>query len=75
MAQPKLETLVQRLVYSEDGTRWRVREALVHDVPGAEADSCLIFDGGHICRRLWNFPVGWNELPDVSLLAIMDRPR
>jgi hypothetical protein len=75
MAQPKLETLAQRLVYSADGMRWRVREALAHDVPGAEADSCLIFDGGHICRRLWNFPEGWSELSDVSLLAIMDRPR
>jgi hypothetical protein len=63
------------MVYSEDGTRWRVREALVHDVPGAEADSCLIFDGGNICRRLWSFPKRWTELPDVSLLAIMDRPR
>ena len=75
MVQPKLETLAQRLVYSDDGTRWRVREARVHDVPGAEADSCLIFDGGHICRRLWFYPDQWAELPDVSLLAMMDRPR
>jgi hypothetical protein len=75
MAQPKLETLAQRLVYSPDGTRWRVREALAHDIPGAEADSCLIFDGGQICRRFWNFPEGWTELPDVSLLAFMDRVR
>jgi hypothetical protein len=75
MVPPRLETLVQRLVYSEDGTRWRVREALVHDVPGAEADSCLIFDGGNVCRRFWSYPNGWAELPDVSLLAMMDRPR
>ena len=75
MVQPKLETLAQRLVYSEDGTRWVVREALVHDIPGAEAGSCLIFDGGHICRRLWSFPKRWTELPDLSLLAIMDRLR
>jgi hypothetical protein len=75
MIQPKLETLAQRLVYAADGTRWRVREALVHDVPGAEADSCLIFDGGHVCRRLWKFPEAWTELPDVLLLAIMERPR
>lgn len=75
MESPKLEKLAQKLVYSEDGTRWRVCEARVHDVPGAEADSCLIFDGGHICRRLWHFPDGWTELSDLSLLAMMDRPR
>ena len=75
MVQPKLETLAQRLVYSEDGTRWRVREARVHDVPGAEADSCLIFDGGNICRRLWRYPDEWTALPDLCLLEIMDRPR
>jgi hypothetical protein len=75
MLQPKLETLAQKLVFSEDGTRWRVREARVHDVPGAEANSCLIFDGGNVCRRLWSYPDAWTELSDRSLLAIMDRPR
>jgi hypothetical protein len=75
MLPPKLETLAQRLVYSEDGTKWRVREAKVHDVPGALSDSCLIFDGGHVCRRLWSYPPAWTELSDLSLLAIMDRPR
>jgi hypothetical protein len=75
MDPPKLETLVQKLVYSEDGTRWRVREARVHDVPGAEADSCLIFDGGYVCRRIWRYPDEWTELSDPTLLAMMDRPR
>jgi hypothetical protein len=70
-----LETLTQRLVYSEDGTRWRVREARAHDVPGAEAPCCLIFDAGHICRRVWRYPAEWTTLPDVSVLAIMDRRR
>ena len=75
MGQPKLETLVQRFVYAEDGTCWRVREALAHDVPGAQAPSCLIFDTGSVCRRLWRFPVAWTELPDTSLLAIIEGPR
>ncbi|HEY2897962.1 MAG TPA: hypothetical protein VGJ12_12555 [Gemmatimonadaceae bacterium] len=75
MDPPKLETLAQKLVYSDDGTRWRVREARVHDVPGAEADSCLIFDGGNICRRIWRYPDEWTELSDMTLLAMMDQPR
>jgi hypothetical protein len=75
MGQPKLETLAQRLVYAEDGTRWRVREARAHDVPGAEAPSCLIFDAGNVCRRLWRYPEQWTELSDGSLLAIMERRR
>ncbi len=75
MGQPKLETLAQRMVHAEDGTRWRVREARVHDVPGAEAPSCLIFDAGNVCRRLWRYPEQWTELSDTSLLAIMERPR
>ena len=75
MGQPKLETLAQRLIFAEDGTRWRVREARAHDVPGAEAPSCLIFDAGNVCRRLWRYPEEWTELSDGSLLALMERPR
>ena len=75
MADPRLETLPQRLVYDEDGTRWRIREARAHDVPGAQAASCLIFDAGHVCRRIWRYPDGWTELSDGSLLEIMDHPR
>lgn len=75
MAHPTLETLAQRLVYAEDGTRWRIREALAHDVPGAESPSCLIFDAGHVCRRVWRYPEEWTELSDASLLAIVEHPR
>jgi len=75
MGQPKLETLAQRLVCAEDGTRWRVREARAHDVPGAEAPSCLIFDAGTVCRRVWRYPERWADLADGSVLAIMERPR
>jgi hypothetical protein len=75
MVQPRLETIAQRTVYSEDGVRWRVREATAFDVPGAQASSCLIFDGGSICRRFWLYPLEWGTMPELSLLAIMDRPR
>ncbi len=75
MGQPKLETLAQRVVYGEDGTRWRVREALAHDVPGADAMSCLIFDAGYVCRRVWHFPSHWTRLSDTSLLEIINAPR
>jgi hypothetical protein len=75
MSQPKLETLSQRLVYDEDGTRWRIREALAHDIPGAQSSSCLIFDAGHVCRRIWSYPERWTELSDASLIEIIHRPR
>lgn len=75
MRQPKLETLAQRVVYAEDGTRWRVREARAHDVPGAFADSCLIFDAGYVCRRIWKVPPQWTTLPDAALLELIDAPR
>ena len=75
MGQPKLETLAQRLVYADDGERWRVREVIAHDVPGAQAPSCLIFDAGYVCRRVWRFPHEWEDLSDHALLAIMERPR
>jgi hypothetical protein len=75
MGQSKLETVAERLVYAQDGIRWRVREALAHDVPGAEASSCLIFDGRFVCRRVWRYPAEWSELDDLALLAIMERPR
>jgi len=75
MEQSRLETLAQRDVYANDGTRWRVREARAHDVPGAQASSCLIFDGGSVCRRLWKFPERWKEFSDDTLLDIMEQRR
>ena len=75
MTQPKLETLAQRLVYAVDGTRWRIREALAHDVPGAESSACLIFDAGHTCRRVWRYPKKWTDLSDSLLLDIMEHLR
>ena len=74
-ALPKLETLMQRSVDARDGTRWRVREALAHDVPGAEASSCLIFDAGTVCRRVWHYPPQSARLSDDSLVEIIERPR
>ena len=75
MGQPKLETVEQRLVYAADGTQWRVREARAFDVPGALSSSCLIFDAGHVCRRVWSYPEQWSSLADLSLLEVMERIR
>jgi hypothetical protein len=67
--------MVERQIFSEDGTAWRVREARVHDVPGAQRDSCLICDSGKVCRRLWNYPEAWAELLPQELFEILERPR
>ena len=75
VTEGRLETLSERSILTVTGTRWRVREAAVHGVPGAEAATCLIFDGGTVCRRLWRYPARWRELADAALLAIMERPR
>ena len=75
MGQSRLETVVEREIFAEDGTRWRVREARVHDVPGAQGESCLICDSGKVCRRLWDYPGKWTELSSVKLFEILERPR
>lgn len=70
-----METVVEREVFAEDGTRWRVREARVYDVPGAERDSCLIGDSGNVCRRLWDYPGQWADLPSETIIDMLERPR
>ena len=70
-----METIVERQIFSEDGTAWRVRETRVHDVPGAEGDVCLICDSGKVCRRLWNYPESWSKLDSRELFKILERPR
>lgn len=75
MGAGKLETLRERHVLSATGTRWRVREVMAHDVPGASAATCLIFDGVTVCRRLWSYPGRWADLGDAAILALMDLVR
>jgi hypothetical protein len=75
MRQPRIETVVEREIFAEDGTVWRVREARAHDVPGAQRESCLIADSGKICRRLWHFPESWTELSSEQVLEIFERRR
>jgi hypothetical protein len=75
MERARLETIVEREIFDEDGTRWRVREARVHGVPGAERESCLICDSGVVCRRLWVYPGSWSELPAGELFEILEHPR
>lgn len=59
----------------QTGATWKVTEAAVHDVPGAEAPHCLIFDSAAVCRRLWNYPADWALLPDEEVLTLMEHPR
>ncbi len=75
MKKARLETLVEREIYSEDGTRWRVREARAYGVPGAERESCLICDSGTVCRRLWHYPGQWETLSSEQLMEIVEHPR
>ena len=75
MRQPRMETVVEKEIFAEDGTVWRVREARARDIPGAERDSCLIADSGRIGRRLWNYPEGWTELTSEAVLEIFERRR
>ncbi|MDQ2768257.1 MAG: hypothetical protein M3Y30_14010 [Gemmatimonadota bacterium] len=62
-------------MFAEDGTAWRVRETRMHNVPGAQRDSCLICDSGKVCRRVWDYPEAWTELHPQELFKILDRPR
>jgi hypothetical protein len=57
------------------GTLWRVSELDAHEVPGAVAPHCLVFDSSMICRRYWNYPADWFELSDSILLELMNQPR
>ena len=74
MGKPRLETLVERQVFAEDGTPWRVRETRLHNVPGAQKDFCLICDSGKVCRRVWDYPDAWSQLAAPDLLALLERP-
>ena len=73
--EPRLETLDEREIYSSTGTTWRVREARAIDVPGATAPTCLIFDSGNRCTRLWRYPAEWFQMSAEQLLAVMNYPR
>ena len=73
--QPRLETLEEREIHSFTGTTWRVREARAIEVPGATGPTCLIFESGKSCTRLWNFPAEWIQLSAAQLFALMNNPR
>ena len=46
---------------------WRVTERDTRRDPGARGDTCLIFSTGDTVRRVWNYPLGWSELPSHQL--------
>ena len=73
--EARLETLEEREIHSFTGTTWRVREARAIEVPGATGPTCLIFESGKSCTRLWNFPAEWLQLSAAQLFALMNNPR
>jgi len=75
MGEGRFELLDRRDVQSATGVRWRVQEALAFDIPGASGPSCLIFDSGAACHRLWTYPADWASLSIPALLALGERRR
>jgi hypothetical protein len=57
------------------GIVWRVTESHAHDVPGAMAETYLVFDSAAICRRYWSYPSDWRTRTDVHLLDFMNQSR
>lgn len=54
------------------GREWHVyerSEAADAPLPGRQS---LVFDTEGIVRRLWQYPEGWQVLPDDALLGLMD---
>lgn len=64
-----------RQVRDRVGTLWQVTESHARDIPGAMGLKCLIFDSQAICRRYWNYPIGWRALSDEKLLDFMNQSR
>jgi hypothetical protein len=53
-----------------DGVAWTVTEVDGATVPGARGAACLVFEAGHVIRRVWNYPDDWRSLPPEALLAV-----
>ncbi len=70
-----LRTITWRSLQDSAGKVWIVREAEAIDVPGAQRKTCLIFDGQTIMRRLWTYPIAWEDCADAALLSILEQPR
>ena len=64
-----MEILIKRLLISGPD-RWLVTEVAAHDIPGALADRCLVFQSEHVARRLWHYPANWYSLSDYALAAL-----
>jgi hypothetical protein len=67
--------LPTRIIREIGGTVWHVAETLGKDVPGAMAETCLIFNSPSICRRYWSYPADWSLCSDAQLLDFMNEPR
>lgn len=52
------------------GVSWRVHEMQAGSVPGSRGKNCLVIQSDGACRRLWNYPSRWFEIPVADLLRI-----
>lgn len=63
-----------RDVADANGKKWRVREMEMAEGDGSVPRKSLIALNDMIIRRFWIFPIGWRDLSDPALLALIDGP-
>lgn len=61
----------RRVADTVPGRTWEVWEADTTRIPGAPRESCLIFDGRDVVRRVWAVPDDWRAMTDEGLLRLM----
>ena len=49
---------------------WRVTEHDGRTVPGSRGERCLIFASDWAIRRVWDYPLGWRDLPPAALAVV-----
>jgi len=54
----------------DDGIEWTISERDARMVPGARGPRCLIFQSDEAVRRIWEYPAGWRDLLNPSLIAL-----
>ncbi|MDQ6888540.1 MAG: hypothetical protein M3068_14820 [Gemmatimonadota bacterium] len=68
--RPEVASGEVREFVDASGVGWRVHEMPAGRVPGSRGDNCLILESDGACRRLWNYPSTWFDLPVSDLLRI-----
>lgn len=71
----RIESFGMRKIRDIRGTLWEICEVDAHEVPGAQAAKCLVFDSQAVCRRYWFYPSDWQLMADGALLDLMSQSR